>query len=85
MSQIMETKVIEMISTSIHRQFPEFSGKKPKVRLQAESKTGAKSKSPTYLLTYESKVQVAKGKTLARWVRVIATGEGKIIKVTTSR
>jgi hypothetical protein len=81
----METKVIEMISTSIHRQFPEFAGTKPKVRLQSESKTGAKSMAPTYLLTYESKVQVAEGKTLARWVRVIATGEGKIIKVTTSR
>jgi hypothetical protein len=81
----MEAKVIEMISSSIQRQFPEFAGTKPKVRLQAESKTGVNSKAPTYLLTYESKVQVAEGKTLARWVRVIATGEGKIIKVTTSR
>jgi hypothetical protein len=81
----METKVIEMISTSIHRQFPEFAGKKPKVRLQGDSAAGAKAKAPTYLLTYESKVQVANGKTLTRWVRVIATGEGKILKVTTSR
>jgi hypothetical protein len=79
----METKVIEMISTSIHRQFPEFAGIKPKVHLQGDSSTGMKS--PTYLLTYESKVKVAEGKSLTRWVRVIATGEGKIIKVTTSR
>ena len=81
----MESKTIEEITNSIQKQFPEFAGKKPKVRLQAEAKTGGKFKSPTYLLTYESKVLTAGGKSLTRWVRVIATEEGKIIKVTTSR
>jgi len=81
----METKALDLISRSIHSQFPEFVGSKPKVRLQAEPKTGSKLKAPTYLLTYESRVLTAGGKTLTRWVRVIATEEGKIIKVTTSR
>lgn len=81
----MESRAIEVISNSIHKQFPEFAGSKPKVRLQADSKTSGKLKSPTYLLTFESKVLTAGGKSLTRWVRVVATEEGKIIKVTTSR
>jgi hypothetical protein len=81
----METKAIDIITQSIHRQFPEFAGTKPKVRQQADPKAGGKLKPPTFLLTYESKVLVAGGKSLTRWVRVIATEEGKIIKVTTSR
>lgn len=81
----MRTETIDLISHTIHRQFPEFAGVKPKVRLQADPKNGAKLKAQTYLLTYESKVLTAGGKTLTRWVRVIATAEGKIIKVTTSR
>jgi len=81
----METEAIEFISRSIHKQFPEFAGTKPKVRLQAAPKASSRSTAPTYLLTYESRVPTAGGKILNRWVRVIATLEGKIIKVTTSR
>jgi hypothetical protein len=81
----METTSIDTISSSIHKQFPEFTGIKPKVRLQGDAKSGSKQKVPTYLLTYESKVRVAEGKTLTRWVRVVATDSGKILKITTSR
>jgi hypothetical protein len=44
----METKVIEIISTSIQRQFPEFAGTKPKVRLQGDPKPQERKLQPTF-------------------------------------
>jgi hypothetical protein len=81
----METEVIEIISRSIYKQFPEFSGTKPKIRLQSVSQTSSNAKMATYLLTYEKKVPVSGGKSINRWVRVTASKEGKILKVSTSR
>ena len=81
----MEFVAIEIISRSIYKQFPEFSGTKPKVRLQSSPQTSVSVKTPTYLLTFENKVSIAGGKNMTRWVRVTATKEGKILKVTTSR
>jgi hypothetical protein len=81
----MDSEIIETISRSIYQKFPEFSGSKPKIRLQSASQTSSSAKMSTYLLTYEKKVPIAGGKSLSRWVRVTASKEGKILKVTTSR
>jgi hypothetical protein len=81
----MESEAIEIISRSIYKKFPEFSGTKPKVRLQSSPQTSGSAKSPTYLLTFENKVSISAGKNMTRWVRVTATKEGKILKVSTSR
>jgi hypothetical protein len=81
----MESEAIEIISRSIYKQFPEFSGTKPKIRLQSSPQASNSAKASTYLLTYENKVSLAGGKSLTRWVRVTASKEGKILKVSTSR
>lgn len=81
----MESDAVEIISRSIYKQFPEFSGTKPKIRQQPAPQTGSIAKTPTYLLTYEKKVSVSGGKSLNRWVRVTASKEGKILKISTSR
>lgn len=83
----MESQAIEIISRSIFKKFPEFSGTKPKVRLQSSPQISGSAKAPpsTYLLTFENKVSIAGGKNMTRWVRVTATREGKILKVSTSR
>lgn len=81
----MDSKLVDSISKQIYKRFPEVEGKKPKVRRQA-SNSGNKSKSTgTYLLTFQGKAKVQGGKTINRYIRVVADDEGKIIKVSTSR
>lgn len=85
----MDTKFIEKISNSIHSRFPEISGVKPKVRKQSIPGSEKSRNNPpdqtNFLLTYQKNVKGPKGQTIQRWVRVVATQKGKIIKITTSR
>jgi len=84
----MEPKVLKSVVTRIHRRFPEFAGCQPKVRLQNASQAKTVVVGPTYLLTFQStaKAMTSSGsKDLPRWVRVVVTDNGKILKVTTSR
>ena len=72
----MESKIVEKISGQISRQFPEVAGAKPSVQSQGEE---------NFLLIFKGSATTADGKKIARTVRVVATGSGKIVKVTTSR
>jgi hypothetical protein len=85
----MEPQKIETISRDIHRRFPEVEGIKPKVRKQPLPKSkGGKTISPgkqNYLLTYKTSVNGPGGQTIPRWVRVVATPKGKILKISTSK
>ncbi len=78
----MKRDIVQKISREIYRRFPEFSGVRPKVKAQNTSKSSA---SPTYLLTFNTKVGLPDKKTMSRWVRVVADDTGKILKTTTSR
>jgi hypothetical protein len=86
----MDPRIIKSITEQIHRRFPEFAGCQPRVRLQQPSQTGGplpKGRSSTYLLTFHSTPKAAAGSSRAmpRWVRVVVSETGKILKVTTSR
>ena len=72
----MDPKIVEKISADIYRKFPEVSGARPSVQSQAED---------TYLLIFKGTATAADGKKIQRTVRVVATGNGKILKTTTSR
>lgn len=77
----MDARIINMIASQIHRQFPELAGESPSVRPQA----GAKSTGgATYLLTFKGRASASEPR-LARTVRVVADAHGKVLKVTTSR
>jgi hypothetical protein len=76
----MEPRLVKSISSRVYRQFPEVKGVKPKVRLQSGS--GDTSK---YLLTFQGEVLTSTGKAMPRLVRVVASGGGDILKITTSR
>ena len=78
----MKRNIVQKISKEIYRRFPEFSGVSPKIKEQQASKS---SGSPTYLLTFNTKVSLPDKKTMTRWVRVVADDTGKILKTTTSR
>jgi hypothetical protein len=84
----MEPKIVEMISKNIHRRYPEVSGIKPTVRKQSLPKS-AQSKiiatKSNFLLTYKKNSRGPMGKSIPRWVRVVATPKGKIVKITTSK
>jgi hypothetical protein len=81
----MDKKLVNSISRQIYKQFPEFDGKKPKVRRRTSPKSNHSNQKITYLLTYQGTSKVQGGKTINRYVRVVADQNGKIIKTTTSR
>lgn len=84
----MDTKTLHSIVTQIHRRFPEFSGVQPKVQQQNCAGLATAKSTPTYLITFHSRQQIQPGpqkKFISRWVRVVATGGGKILKISTSR
>lgn len=88
MVNMMDPNLLKAVVAQIHRRFPEFSGCQPKVRLQDATQPKSIAVKPTYLLTFHStaRAQSATGsKTLPRWVRVVVSERGKILKVTTSR
>ena len=84
----MDPIVLKAVVAQIYRRFPEISGCQPKVRLQDAPQPKSIAANPTYLLTFHStaRAQSATGsKALPRWVRVVVSEKGKILKVTTSR
>lgn len=84
----MDSRTLRSIVAQIHRRFPEFSGVQPKVRPQSSAGLATAKSAPTYLLTFHStrKLQPgAQSKSISRWVRVVATDGGKILKISTSR
>ena len=72
----MDNHALQSICDEIYRKFPEVNGARPRVSAYSESKV---------LLIFNGKATTADGKTLSRTVRVVASEDGKIDKVTTSR
>jgi hypothetical protein len=85
----MEPKILETLTKNIHRRFPEVAGIKPKVRKQPIPKSSQAQKekpgTQNYLLTFNTVVQGPAGQKIARWIRVVATPQGKIVKISTSK
>lgn len=81
----MDARYIKSISSQIYRRFPEVSGSKPKVVKRSAAQAKSASAAPTYVLTFRGMGKTADGKSIPRVVRVTASANGKIIKVTTSR
>lgn len=85
----MDPKIVKSVTNKVYRQFPEMAGVQPKIRNQVTSAMKSKPAGPgypaTYLLTYQTKVQIpGANRMLPRWVRVVVNSQGKIIKITTS-
>lgn len=84
----MDTNILKSIVAQIHRRYPEFAHSQPRVRLQKAPQSKPGLLEPTYLLTFHSKARASSGKepkSLPRWMRVVVSHKGKIIKITTSR
>lgn len=81
----MDPNVLKKVVNQIHHRFPEFSGSKPKVRVQNTPQAKSVRATPTYLLTFHYKASTNGKKIIPRWVRVVVNERGKILKITTSR
>lgn len=81
----MDQDTLKSISKEVYRRFPEVKGKKPKIQLLKPSNKRTVHQAKTYLLVYSSQVKIDDQLTLPRLVRVIVTGDGQIVKITTSK
>lgn len=76
MVSAMNQQILASLCNQIYRRFPETAGCRPKVQNRPGEQV---------LLVFRGSAQTADGHTLSRTVRVVASMEGKILKVSTSR
>jgi hypothetical protein len=76
---MMDSDILSKICSQVYSRFPEVNGAHPKV--QSQSKSGASN----YLLIFTGSAKSSSGTVLSRVVRVVASENGKIIKITTSK
>lgn len=70
----MDSNALNSVCKKIYQRFPEMKGVKPTIQNYSEGQV---------LLIFRGKVTTADGRELKRAVRVVATQEGKISKVST--
>ena len=76
---MMDTDILSKICSQIYSKFPEVNGVRPKVQTQG------KSGDTKYLIIFTGSAKSSSGTVLSRVVRVVASENGKIIKITTSK
>lgn len=87
----LDPKVLEAVIKKTVRKFPEMAGVKPKVRtltikdLDANQRKDKEKALKNKLLIFNTTVSTDDGTKLPRWVRVVVTENGKIVRTTTSR
>ena len=75
----MDKNLIEKVSKTVYRKFPELKGSSPRVN---------QSKSPIneeYVLVYKAQTTDIRGNKMPRSVRVVVNAGGKIQRISTSR
>lgn len=72
----METRAIETICKAVYQRFPEMKGARPALQKLSETQV---------LLVFKATVATATGHAMQRIVRVTASKDGKISKMSTSR
>ncbi len=83
----MDKKIIEKVTRTVNRKYPETMNIKPVVRKQSLSKNVSSGKlvPKTYLLTYHVKIKTTTQKTINKYIRAVADENGKIIKISSSK
>ena len=72
----MNPQVLSNVCKQVYRKFPEVSGALPKVQTRPEGNMS---------LVFTGTVKAADGHLISRMVRVVASPDGKILRMTTSR
>jgi len=79
----MENSALQKVNQEVYRRYPEFAGVKPEI--QSMPSSGADDQAAGYLLTYTVQATTANDRRITRRLRVSASAQGKINKVSTSR
>ncbi len=74
----MKKDSVEKITRTVVRQFPEMDGVRPIVKMEDDG-------DDRYLVTYKGAVDLPDGNTMKRIVRVVASRNGDVIRMSTSR
>jgi hypothetical protein len=74
----MDDRKLNAACQQIYRRFPEMQDVTPRVQSYGEG-------GDSYLLIFQAHATTANGKTINRIVRAVVNGQGKLVKVTTSR
>ena len=74
----MKTEAVQKVSHKVVRQFPEMEGIKPAVKSE-------KGSDDRFLMTYKGAFDLPDGNTMKRIVHVVASEEGDVIRMSTSR
>ena len=74
----MKKDAVQKISRHVVRQFPEMDGVRPAVKTE-------KGVEDRYVVTFKGSTELPGGKTMNRIVRVVADGQGEVIRMSTSR
>lgn len=72
----MNPQVLSNVCKQVYQKFPEVSGSLPKVQTRPEGNLS---------LVFTSTAKAADGHLIPRMVRVVASPDGKILRMTTSR
>lgn len=79
----MNQKLINKISKTVYKKFPELRGSRPMVKQEAQAKS--MQAEPKFILTYKGVNVDPSGRKFPRNVRVIADQRGEIVRISTSR
>lgn len=74
----MKKDSVEKITRTVVRQFPEMDGVRPIVKMEDGG-------DDLYLVTYKGALDLPDGNTMKRIVRVVASHNGDVIRMSTSR
>ena len=72
----MDSRIIDTICKAVYARFPEVKGARPSVQNLTKTQV---------LLIFKASVKTANGSAMQRIVRVTASKDGRISKMTTSR
>lgn len=92
---MLKKQLVEKVRKQVIKSFPELRGVKPRVRVveirpqhavHAKLKTGpARDTHAHYVVCFKTAVKAVDGHLIAKIVRVAASDDGSILKITTSR
>ncbi len=75
----MDSKAVRRVTAEVCRRFPEMKGCRPGVKRRRNGK------GEQFELTYKGAVSLPGGRKMTRVVRVVATPEGRVMRMSTSK
>lgn len=72
----MDAAAVKKVSREVYQRYPHMNGTLPKVSQQTEDR---------YLLLFTKSVEISSGRSMDQTIRVIADGQGHVLKLSSSK